>query len=179
VWDIPFGNGRHYWANIPYALNAVLGDWSISGINTAASGQTINLTYDPSTAFIATDGSKNSAIYRPNVTGKPMMPKGQRTITQYFNPNTVSVPTDVTQPYGNSGRNTGRSNSYQNLDLGIHKQFPLWREGRFLEFRTEMFNALNKTNFSAANGDRSSSKFGTITTAFPGRQVQFALKVLF
>jgi len=164
---------------MPYALNALLGDWSLSEINTASSGQTINLTYDPSAAFIATDGSKNSAIYRPNVTGSPMMPKGQRTIAQYFNPNTVSVPTDVTQPYGNSGRNTGRSNFYQDLDLGIHKQFPLWREGRSLEFRSEMFNTLNMTNFQPASGDRSSSKFGTITSALPGRQVQFALKVIF
>jgi len=179
VWDMPFGKGRHYWSSMPYALNAVLGDWSISAVNTAASGQTINLTYDPSAALIATDGSKNSAIYRPNVTGNPMLPKDQRTTAAYFNKAAVSAPTDVTQPYGNSGRNTCRSNSYQDLDLGIHKQFPLWGEGRFLEFRSEMFNALNKTNFSPANGDISSSKFGTITGTLAGRQVQLALKVLF
>ena len=107
-----------------------------------------------------------------------MMPKGQRTVTQYFNPNTVTVPTDVTHPYGNSGRNTGRSNTYQDLDLGVHKQFPLWSKGKYLEFRSEIFNTLNKTNLSPASGDRS-SKFGTITSALPARQVQFALKVLF
>jgi hypothetical protein len=43
----------------------------------------------------------------------------------------------------------------------------------------EVFNALNKTNFQAANGDISNSAFGTITSAFPARQVQFALKLLF
>lgn len=178
VWDMPFGNGRRIGANWNYALNGLLGDWSLSGINSATSGQTINLTYDPSSAFVATDGSKNSAIYRPNVSGNPMMPKGQRTVTQYFNPNTVSVPTDVTQPYGNAGRNIGRSNTYQDLDLGTHKGFPLWSEGKFLEFRGEIFNALNRTNLSPASGDRS-SKFGTITSALPDRQIQFALKVLF
>jgi hypothetical protein len=179
VWDMPFGNGRRIGANWHYALNGLLGDWSLSGINSATSGQTINLTYDPSAAFIATDGSKNSAIYRPNVSGDPMMPKGQRTVTQYFNPATVSVPTDVTQPYGNAGRNIGRSNTYQDLDLGIRKQFPLWSEGKFLEFRSEIFNSLNKTNLSPANGDRSTSKFGTITGSLPARQIQFALKMLF
>ena len=179
VWDMPFGKGRRVGSGWSYATNLLLGDWTLTGINFATSGQTINLTYDPSAAFIATDGSKNSAIYRPNVSGPPMMPKGQRTINQYFNPNTVTVPTDVTQPYGNAGRNIGRSNTYQDLDLGVHKQFPLWSESKSIEFRGEIFNALNKTDFSPANGDRSNSKFGTITSTLPARQIQFALKVLF
>jgi hypothetical protein len=179
VWDLPVGRGRQFGSNFPLILNTLLGGWSLSGINTMTSGQPINLTYDPSAAFIATDGSKNSAIYRPNAIGNPMEPSGQRTINQYFNPNTVLVPTDVTQPYGSAGRNIGRSNAYFNLDLGIHKQFPIWKEGKYLQFRTEFFNTLNKTNFSPANGDRSSSSFGAITSTFPARQVQFALKLIF
>src|SRR5581483_6928258 len=143
IWDTPFGKGRRIGSGWSYGTNLLLGNWTLTGINSATSGQTINLTYDPSAAFIATDGSKNSAIYRPNVSGDPMMPKGERTTKQYFNPNTVSVPTDVTLPYGNAGRNIGRSNTYQDLDLGIHKQFPLWSESKFLEFRGEIFNALN------------------------------------
>jgi len=104
---------------------------------------------------------------------------GQQTITNYFNLANVSVPTNVTQPYGSAGRNIGRSNAYFNLNLGLQKLFPVWREDRFLQFRTEFFNALNKTNFSPANGDRSSSSFGTITGTSPARQVQFALKLIF
>ena len=179
VWELPIGRGRRYGANMPVALDAIAGGWALSGINTMTSGQTINLTYDPNAAFIATDGSKNSAVYRPNITGDPMMPDGQRTINQYFNPNTVVVPTDPSHPYGNAGRNIGRSNAYFNLDFGIHKQFRSPGEGRNLEFRTEFFNTLNKTNFSPANGDRSSSSFGTITGTFPARQVQFALRLMF
>ena len=49
-------------------------------------------------------------------------------------------------------------------------------EGRYLEFRSEVFNTLNKTNFSPATGDRASSSFGTISSTFPARQVQFALR---
>jgi hypothetical protein len=179
VSDLPFGRGRRYASHMPFIADTLLGGWSVSGINTMTSGQPINLTYDASSAFIATDGSKNSAIYRPNVTGDPMMPKAQRTINQYFNPNTVQVPTDVMHPYGNAGRNIGRSNAYFNLDLGIKKQFPLWKEGQYLQFRTEFFNALNKTNFGAATGNRSSSSFGAITSTLPARQIQFALKIAF
>lgn len=179
VWDIPFGKGRRFGSGIPGWADTLVGGWGLSGINTMESGQTINLTYDPSAAFIATDGSKNSAIYRPNITGDIYPPSGQQTINNYFNLTNVQVPTNVSQPYGNAGRNIGRSNAYFNLDLGLQKRFPIWKEGRFLEFRTEFFNALNKTNFSPANGDRSSSSFGTISGTFPARQVQFALKLIF
>jgi hypothetical protein len=177
VYDLPVGQGRRYGANMSRWLDAIAGGWVISGINTMASGQVINLTYDPSAAFIATDGSKNSAVYKPNVIGG--IYPAQQTITQYFNPLTVLVPTDVTQPYGNAGRNIGRSNAFFNLDSGIHKQFQLWSETSKLEFRGELFNTLNKTNFSAANGDRSSSSFGKITSTLPARQVQFALRLSF
>ena len=179
VYDLPFGRGLRYGSTMPRWLDAVAGGWIVSGINTMASGQTINLTYDPSAAFIATDGSKNSAVYRPNVIGSIYPAAGQQTLTQYFNSANVLVPTDVTHPYGNAGRNIGRSNAYFNFDSGIHKQFQLWSESSKLEFRGEMFNTLNKTNFSAANGDRSSSSFGKITSTLPARQVQFVLRLLF
>jgi outer membrane receptor protein involved in Fe transport len=179
VWDVPYGKGRRFGSTLPAWADTVIGGWGLSGINTVESGQTINLTYDPSAAFIATDGSKNSAVYRPNITGDIYPAAGLQTINNFFNTATVLVPTNVSQPYGNAGRNIGRSNAYFNLDLGLQKRFPVWREGRYLEFRTEFFNALNKTNFSPASGDRSSSSFGTISSTFPSRQVQFALKLIF
>lgn len=179
VFDLPYGHGRQFGGRSPMLVNAVAGGWTLTGINTMNSGQPINITYTPSAAFLATDGSKNSAIYRPNVSGDPMMPKTQRTLTQYFNPATVTIPTDVTHPYGNAARNIGRSNAYFNLDLGLKKEFPLFKEGQYLQFRTEFFNALNKTNFSPANGDRANSSFGKITSTLAARQIQFALKVAF
>jgi hypothetical protein len=42
-----------------------------------------------------------------------------------------------------------------------------------------MYNALNHTNFTAANGDRSSASFGTIRSTYLARQVQFGLKLSF
>jgi hypothetical protein len=52
-------------------------------------------------------------------------------------------------------------------------------EGHALEFRAEAFNATNRTNFQAPNGNRSSNSFGAISSTFPARQVQFALKYIF
>lgn len=179
IWNLPVGRGRRFGSGMPVVLDTIAGGWALSGINTMTSGQPINLVYTPGAAFVATDGSKNSAVYQAEVTGNPMLPSSQRTIAHYFNAANVHAPTDVTHPYGNAGRNIARSNSFYNLDLGIHKQFPLSSESRKLEFRTEVFNALNKTNFQAAASDVASSSFGVVSSAFPARQLQFALKLLF
>jgi hypothetical protein len=61
----------------------------------------------------------------------------------------------------------------------LHKSFNLPGADKRLEFRAEFFNALNKTNFGPANGNRSSADFGTIRSTFPARQIQLGLKFYF
>jgi hypothetical protein len=178
VYDLPFGRGRRFGNSFSGVVDTLFGGWSLGLINTMQSGQTINLIYSPSAAFIATDGSKNSAVYRPNIIGD-IYPTSGQSITQYFNAANIVIPTDVSQPYGNAGRNIGRSNAFFNLDTGVHKQFQLPGERANLEFRAEIFNTLNKTNFSPASGDRSSGSFGRITSTLPARQVQFAVRFAF
>ena len=66
------------------------------------------------------------------------------------------------------------------LDMGLHKGFQLPFAQSRLEFRIEVFNVLNRANFGAPNGNRSSTAFGTITTlATTPRQVQLGVKVDF
>ena len=72
-----------------------------------------------------------------------------------------------------------RATPLNQLDLGVFKNFRLPREGMHLQFRAEMFNTFNHTNFTAANGDRASASFGTIRGTYSPRQVQFALKLAF
>ncbi len=62
-------------------------------------------------------------------------------------------------------------------DLGIYKEFALPREGARIEFRSEFFNALNRTNFLTPNSDVASANFGRITQTFDPRQIQFAIKL--
>jgi hypothetical protein len=80
---------------------------------------------------------------------------------------------------GNAGRNIARGYPTYTTDFGLHKAFPLWKEGRNLEFRSEFFNLFNHTNFGIPNSDRASSSFGRITSTFPARMVQLALKLTF
>ena len=47
-----------------------------------------------------------------------------------------------------------------------------------LEIRVEAFNLLDRANFTAPNGNRSSAAFGTITSTYDPRQLQLGVKVL-
>ena len=138
------------------------------------SGLPVNLTYSPSSQLQVSSAPN----YRPNITGDPLTPEGQRGPTNYLNPNTVVSPTDPTRPFGNAGRNIVRAPSLFQLDLGLHKDFRI-TEGSRLEFRTEAFNILNKTNFMAPDSNRSNNSFGTITSTFPWREIQMALRFVF
>jgi hypothetical protein len=84
-----------------------------------------------------------------------------------------------TSGYGNVSRNSGRSYAFYQTDLGLHKAFALWREGANLDFRAEAFNVLNKVNYQAPDSNISDGGFGTITSNYPPRQLQLALKLIF
>jgi len=182
VWELPFGRGRAFADHLPGALEAALGGWTLTGINTMRSGQTINLRYSPSAQASVTANLPTflgGVALRPNISGPVLAPDGSRTIDNYFNINNVTIPS-LNQPFGNAGRNIARSDAFYQFDFGLQKSFQLpINEASRLEFRSEFFNLFNKTNFAAANSDRSSGGFGTIRAAFPARQIQFALKLSF
>jgi outer membrane receptor protein involved in Fe transport len=173
VWDLPFGRGRRWGSDLNPVLDQFLGGWRLTGINTMTSGIPVNLTYGPTSL----QSVSSAPTYRPNVSAD--IYPAEKTITGYFDKASVTVPTDVSSPFGNAGRNIGRSHAFYQADLGLHKSFPLMREETRLEFRAEVFNIFNKTNFQPANGNRSSSAFGTINSTHPARQIQFGLKLYF
>jgi hypothetical protein len=115
--------------------------------------------------------------FRPNITGDPLAPEGQRSVTSYLNRNNVSIPLYF-QPFGNAGRNIVRGFAFYQADLGVSKRFVLTE--RFgLQFKAEAFNVLNTSNFPAPNANISSPAFGTITSAYDARRLQLSLKVQF
>ncbi|HEU0123354.1 MAG TPA: TonB-dependent receptor, partial [Bryobacteraceae bacterium] len=164
LWDLPIGKGRKFGDGWNAVADGIVGGWRLSVINFAASGTPVNLSYSPSATFSVS----GSPTYRPNISGDPMMPEGQRTVQQWLNPNTVSLPTDVSRPFGNAGRNIVRGPGYHAMNFGLHKDFRV-TEGSKFEFRMEAFNFLNKTNFGQPNGNRSAGNFGSITSTQPAR----------
>lgn len=179
VWDLPIGRGRAFGGEMSPWLDGVIGGWTLTGINTMLSGQTINLRYQPSPVTANLPSFLGGVALRPNVNGPVLAPDGKRTIDNYFNKDSITIPS-VDQPFGTAGRNIARSDAFFQFDFGLQKHFRLpITEASRLEFRMEAFNLLNKTNFGAANPDRTSSAFGTIRSTAPARQIQFALKLAF
>jgi hypothetical protein len=182
VWQLPVGRGQRFGRNLPLLLEGLLGGWQLSGIHTMRSGRTVNLVYNTSGPTPVTSGLPTflgGVRLRPNLNGDPLAPEGQRNIDNYFNRDNVTLP-PATAPFGNAPRNPVRGYAFYQLDLRVQKRFPLpMREGGGIELQIEGFNVLNKTNFGAPNGDRSSNAFGTIRSTFPARQLQLAAKIVF
>ena len=182
VWNLPFGKDQKFGSGLPAIVDGIIGGWQLSGIHTMRSGRTVNLRYNTSGPTPVTSGLPTflgGVGLRPNVSGDPLAPESERSIDNYFNRANITLP-PATQPFGNAERNGVRGYAFYQFDLGIQKKFPLpVRDGAAIEIRAEAFNVLNKTNFGAPNGDRSSGAFGTIRSTFPARQVQLAAKVIF
>ncbi len=182
VWEVPVGRGRRFGSSMPLLGEYVLGGWQVSGINSMWSGQPLNLSYNPPAAFQVSQTLpdwRGGISYRPNLVGPAQTPKATRTIDNFLNPDNVVIPNDPSRPFGNAGRNVARSYPLYQFDVGVSKSFPMPREGMELQFRTEAFNLLNRTNFRNAIANRSAAGFGQVRSTFPARQVQFALRLVF
>ncbi len=192
VWEIPVGRGRWLGSGMIGILDAFIGGWQLNGINTMLSGQPINFRYGPSPVTNNLPSFLGGVALRPNIICDPTN-RGDRPDPRfgYFNPNCFRRP-PVTDPFGNAGRNIARSDSYFNLDLSVQKNFRIpITEVTQLQFKAEFFNVFNKTNFQAANANAGLitfnaagevtgfGAFGQISSAFPARQVQLALKFTF
>lgn len=195
LYDLPYGHGRHFGASSPYAADMLLGGWQLTVINQMTSGLPTNLTYSNSTST----GTNVTDLYtyRPNVSGNPIAAASNRVktstaLTGYLvKAPTVSVsgvnfptgpgvsPPTSGSPFGNAQRNMVVGPAFFQTDLGLHKDFRLWSESSMLEFRAEAFNVLNKVNYQAPDGNVSNGSFGSITAAYPARQLQLAAKILF
>ncbi len=63
-------------------------------------------------------------------------------------------------------------------DITLSKKFSL-TEARYFQFRADIFNLFNKTQFVNPDGNFSDSTFGQVLSARDPRLVQFALKFYF
>jgi hypothetical protein len=81
--------------------------------------------------------------------------------------------------FGNAGRNVLRGPGTKVFDFALHRNFQL-TESTGLEFRWEVFNLTNTTQFGPPEKNLSSGSPGAITTlAGDPRIMQFALRLKF
>ncbi len=181
VWNVPVGRGRKYLTDAGALTEALLGGWTLSGINTMASGEVATLQYSPTASFQVSgiqQDFRGANNYRPNVNGDPY---GDRdSVATYLSRDTVTVPGDPSQPFGNAPRNSVRGPWFWQMDLVAAKDFPLpLGDQTRIQVRLEAFNVLNKTNFRAPNANRSLGNYGTITATQDARQLQLGVKLTF
>ncbi len=182
VYNLPFGKGRQFATSLNPVLEQIVGGWELNTINTANTGLPVNIDYNPSAANDVTGISQSAdyrgvALLRPNVSGSAASQSTAQSLLTYFGGYTFTTP-PASAPFGNLGRNAFRVPGLEQWDLGIDKNFRI-RESMKLQFRSEFFNVLNHTNFGVPNNVSTSGAFGTITTTYPPRQIQFALKLMF
>jgi hypothetical protein len=174
-WSIPFLQHSSAW------YGHALGNWQLNGIFTAMSGT-------PFTVFDSNDVSLQGqapeisgfSANRPNVIGNPNA--GPRTAAEWFNVGSFQKlepdPFGRFEVFGNEGRNAVVGPGYTNWDFSALKHIQL-TESKELQFRGELFNVLNHTNFRLPVSDIESPTFGQIQSDVSPRVIQVALKLLF
>jgi hypothetical protein len=174
-WSLPFLQHSQTWFG--YAF----GNWQLNGIVTAMSGT-------PFTVFDSNDVSLQGqapeisgfSSNRPNLVGNPN--SGPRTAAEWFNTNALQPiaqnPLSPVEQFGDEGRNALLGPRYVNLDFSVFKNIRLG-ESKEIQFRGELFNALNHVNFRLPVSDIESANFGQIQQDVGPRVIQVALKFLF
>ena len=172
-WALPFWNHSQNW------YQRALGGWHLDGIATLMSGT-------PFTVFdsndVAAEGSAPEitgfSAQRPNIVGNPN--GGSRKVNAWLDASAFQRldPIGNAGQFGTEGRNVNIGPAYADWDFGALKNFSVTESKQF-QFRAELFNVLNRTNFRLPDSDISSPTFNHILAAQAPRQVQFALKFMY
>jgi hypothetical protein len=159
IWNIPFMQSSTGFKH------ALLAGWKYSGIITAQSGFALS----PGLS-ISNQGLAN----RPNLTGTALTyPK---TVAEWFNTAAFSAP--GYGYFGDAGAGILRGPGLVNFDMAGYKEFNI-TERQKIEFRGELFNIFNHTNFSGISTSLGAGNFGAVTSALDPRIVEFSLRYHF
>ena len=170
------------------AFSQILGDWQLNGILSYYGGTPIDVL-----SGFNTYGTIGNVNPRPNlVLGvDPYLHTSDK--TQWLNPAAFSLPGPG--QLGSLGKGSIRGRSTTNVDFSIAKNWR-FKERYGFQFRGEMFNVFNHTNFGRTDayvnnlnlqgnstlsnfGKSTNGSFGTIGRAGDPREIQFGFKFTF
>ena len=159
------------------------GGWQLNALTTFFTGQPINILAGTN---VSGTGENQDRV---NVVGNPFQNVpvlSNTTAVQYLNPAAFAKP--ATGTFGNIGRDLYYGPGFGSVDFSIFKRIPITERIK-TEFRVEIFNLFNRTNWANPNVTLSSSSFGQLTSTFsnssaPGlgfgepRNTQVAMKII-
>jgi hypothetical protein len=177
-YDIPFGKGKSFGANLNRPMNTLLGNWQVNGILTLHTGQPFTLVAPASACQgVFNDGGSCS----PNLvagTSANAAPANGRNPSEWFNTANITAPGALSE--GNLGLQTNYGPPTRTLDFSIFKNFAL-TERFAVQFRGEATNIGNTPQFSVPDNTLGDANFGKVTSTQTGseRHIQFSLRVQF
>jgi len=158
VWQLPMLRNMN-----GFVRNSI-GGWQLSGVIRLQTGQYYTITGSTSTGTRRADylgGSTSVANPGPAL---------------WFN-KAVFAAAPIGR-YGNSGTGIIEGPGLQSYDISVAKHFAL-TERLDLKFGADFFNMFNIVNFSTLNTVATNSNFGTLSAAYPPRNIQLSLKLAF
>ncbi|HEX8891011.1 MAG TPA: carboxypeptidase regulatory-like domain-containing protein [Pyrinomonadaceae bacterium] len=171
IYEIPFFRGQSDFKE------KVLGGWQISGITYYFTG----LGFSPATSSndpaglgllgSSPSGARPDMICDPNA-GAP------HTFEKWFNTACFANPPAGVNRVGNSSRNVIEGPPTTRFDATLSKNIH-FSESKSLQFRWEVFNIFNHTNFTTLSLNVTSSNYGFVTATRDPRTMQLGMKFIF
>jgi hypothetical protein len=187
LYELPFGQGRHWGGNASGFTNALIGGWSVNAIGQLQSGRPLdfagrNIYFDGDLDALKSKYSDNvddpvwdlspfyfhDAAVQTNGVDDPVKQRADQRIR--LSQNVRYFPSRI----------DGLRSPFLNLwDISIVKQVSLGGRVR-AQFNIEFLNALNRVVFNDANTDPTNANFGKVTSQnnLP-RDIQLAAKIVF
>lgn len=173
-YDVPFGKGKQFGANLNPITQTLLGNWQLNGILTLRTG--VPYTIYGSGCQVVSDGAFCGVTIlgtNPNAA-----PPGGRTPSEWFNTANFAPAAPLSQ--GDLGLQTNFGPPTRTLDFSIFKDFAFTERFK-LEFRGEALNIANTPQFNTPDSGLQDANFGRITGTQAGseRHIQFQLRLQF
>lgn len=171
TYELPLGRDRKFGKSMPRVVNAVVGDWQVSGILSLHGGFPLTIS-GPDNSNTSSRGARADCIAPAHVFGKRNSPVGG---FQWFDPDSYAAPANGT--FGSCGVATVRGPGLHSFDMSLQKEFPFTERQR-LELRGEFINLTN-TPILNSPGSGLGSGLGLLQSSQGARNVQIGLKYYF
>jgi hypothetical protein len=177
IWELPRASRL---VNNP-VVKAAFDNWEFAGVATFATGTPTTPSFSTVDSVDMTGGGDGNRMI---MNGNPNISSGDRTFNRWFNIGVFQRPANNT--IGNMQRNALYKPGSNNFDLTLLKVIPI-KERFKCQFRWEMYNAFNHTQFSNFNssarfdaaGNQTNTTFGQLTSTAAARVMQGSIRFFF